>query len=484
MTQAWSEVLSALAGSRGRALRAMGSAARVQDEQLSGILRRNLASAFGRRHRFSGIRTAGEYAQAVPVQTYESLEPFINAGGLTTDPPVAYERTGGSTAGPKLIPYTRPGLDAFARAIRAWLEDLLLSRPGIAAGRCYWPISPATRAPEKTRSGIPIGFDNDAAYFGESLGGLLSRVLISPPCGLVAIGEWRAATLGVLRGAPDLSMVSVWSPTFWLELLRHLPEDPRRLWPRLDTISCWTSGASAPFARELAARFPGVFVQGKGLLATEGVVTIPLAGYPHPVLAVESGFFEFLDAAGRAHTAVQLEAGGEYEVLLTTHSGLYRYRLGDRVALRGWAGEAPLLEFLGRGGAVSDLCGEKLAECFVQPHLDALHGFRLLAPILHPRPGYVLFLDAAEHDAEAAEAAAGRLERALRGNPQYDYARNLGQLAPVAAARVPCALERYYEYLGDRGRRRGDIKAPGFHPHGDWPHVWHEYLPVPLRSRD
>ncbi len=482
--KAWQSIRSAIAGARERAFAAMRDVERAQRAQLSEILAHNCDSAFGCAHSFAEIRSPREYAQAVPLQTYESLEPYIESNGLTTDVPVAFERTGGSTAGPKLIPYTQAGLDAFARAVHGWLEDLLLHRPDIMNGRCYWSISPAARAQERTRSGIPIGLASDAAYFGRALESSLASLLIAPATDGSSIEAWRAATVSALSAAPDLTLISVWSPTFLLQILRHLPEDPRRLWPQLDTISCWTSGASAGFARDLAAAFSGVYLQGKGLLATEGVVTIPFGDYPFPALAVESGYFEFLDGSGAAHPVFDLTPSAEYEVVLTTHSGLYRYRLGDRVAVRGWAESAPLLEFMGRAGAVSDLCGEKLSEGFVQPHLDGIAGFRLLAPGAVPSPGYVLFLDASEYDDAAAACAANQLDRVLRANPQYDYARRLDQLSDVTPVRVPGAMERYYEYLGGKGRRLGDIKPPGFHPHGDWLTVWHEYLPVPLRSGD
>ena len=482
--RAWQDILRAIAGARERAIAAMRETERAQRAQLSEILARNRDSAFGRAHGFGEIQSTGEYARALPLQTYESLEPYIESAGLTVEPAVAFERTGGSTAGPKLIPYTRAGLDAFGRAIHAWLEDLALHRPGIMKGRCYWSISPAARSPERTRSGIPIGLESDAAYFGSAVERSLASLLIAPPAGGNSIEPWRAATVAALSAAPDLALISVWSPTFLLQLLRHFPEDPRRLWPQLDTISCWTSGASAAFARDLSAAFPDVYLQGKGLLATEGVVTIPFADYPFPALAAQSGYYEFLDREGLTHPAFDLTQGAEYEVVLTTHSGLYRYRLGDRVAVRGWAEGAPLLEFLGRAGAVGDLCGEKLTESFVQPRLDRIPGFRLLAPAAVPCPGYILFLDAQEHDVAAAARAASQLDRDLRANPQYDYSRRLGQLSAVTPVRVPGAMERYYEYLGESGRRLGDIKPPGFHTHGDWLTVWHEHLPVPLRSGD
>jgi len=135
------------------------------------------------------------------------------------------------------------------------------------------------------------------------------------------------------------------------------------------------------------------FHAGKGLLATEGVVSIPLMGYAAPVLCVNSAFFEFVDDAGCIRLAADLEHDACYEVILTTANGLYRYRLGDRVRVIGSAGRTPLLSFLGRAGVVSDLCGEKLAEAFVAGCLRDFGGFAMLAPSREPRPHYKLYVD-------------------------------------------------------------------------------------------
>lgn len=486
----WPRLLRLLAGSRERVIEAARNTAREQQAQITSILAANSDSEFGRAHNFAGIRTIDEYRRAVPLQDYSTLSPYIDraASGvqrqLTTASPVVFEQTGGSTAGSKLIPYTEAGLHAIQRAVHAWLDDLLQQRPGIQRGRCYWAISPASRPRETTAAGIPIGLSSDAAYFGAALEGTINELLAVPPSVArgTSVKEWREATLAALRAAPDLSFVSVWSPTFWLELVRALDEDPKILWPRLDTISCWTAGASAPFARQLAEIFPTVHIQGKGLLATEGVVTIPIVGHPYPLLAVESGYYEFLDAKQQSHGATDLKESCEYEVVMTTHSGLYRYRIGDRVVMRGWASTAPMLEFLGRAGAVSDLCGEKLDDAFVSPRLSFLRGFRLLVPLAMPRPGYLLILDAGEYDEDAASTAARRLDEGLSDNPQYAYARQLGQLDPVAPLRISQAMERYYDHLQERGQHLGDIKAPGFVANGEWIAVWREHLPLSLRS--
>jgi len=92
--------------------------------------------------------------------------------------------------------------------------------------------------------------------------------------------------------------------------------------------------------------FPHTYIQPKGLLATEAVVSFPVEGCPAPVLAPSSAFFEFIDIEGNIQLAHQLEAEQSYEVVVTTYGGLYRYALGDVVTVRGYFQQLPCLEFM------------------------------------------------------------------------------------------------------------------------------------------
>ena len=70
-----------------------------------------------------------------------------------------------------------------------------------------------------------------------------------------------------------------------------LPEKIRQTWPRLALISCWTDAAAGQFVPEVKRMFPDVEIQPKGLLATEGFVSLPIqAG---SALALRCHFFEF-----------------------------------------------------------------------------------------------------------------------------------------------------------------------------------------------
>ena len=234
------------------------------------------------------------------------------------------------------------------------------------------------------------------------------------------------------------------------------PIDTQMLWPRLATISAWADGVSRGYAQQLQEMFPHAHLQPKGLLATEGAVTLPWHGGTVPALM--SAFLEFIDDDGNALLCDKLHEGASYRVVMTTPGGLYRYDLGDCVRCIGHAGALPRLEFIGRAGIATDIVGEKLSEDFVTAALDHVGRASCLAARATATPFYELLVDA-EAGADLGPHAA-RIEERLRANPQYAYARELGQLGPVAPRAVERLLDRYTEVQARRGCRLADIKPP------------------------
>ncbi|MFY0572238.1 GH3 auxin-responsive promoter family protein [Archangium lansingense] len=461
---------------------------------------------------------------------------------LTQEPVSRFEPSGGSSGASKYVPVTRGLLDEFHRALAPMLFDLLHARPAVREGPSYWSISPIGRKQGRTAGGIPVGSVEDSAYFPRFLQPLLSRVFAVP--GAVArlpdVESCRYVTLWFLVACEELALLSVWNPSFLTLLMdaleRHgerlaedlergvcrppvvphpdpLPEGEggvggvisqmrfsprperarvlrealrsglqgRMLWPRLALLSMWTDAQAAHSVGPACRRFQGVEVQGKGLLATEGVVTLPLFGAPAPVLAIRSHFFEFLDPEhpeSRPRLAHELEVGRTYSVLLSTSGGLLRYRIGDLVRVEGFHHATPCLRFLGRADAVSDLVGEKLAATRVSTVLDTLlptvfggqrPPFAMVAPEweAHAPPAYRLFLETEVPDARLHEAAQA-LERALCEGYHYRYARELGQLGPVRALRVTEGSRRYEARCIALGQRAGDIKPTDLHRQAGW----------------
>ncbi|MCW8932345.1 MAG: GH3 auxin-responsive promoter family protein [Gammaproteobacteria bacterium] len=471
----------------------------VQEQWLLHCLHKNKKSRFGKRYNFSDIRCIKDYQQQVPLNHYNDLKPWIDALSqgensiLFDEPVIAFEVTSGSTHARKLIPYSESSLLDFQKAILPWLK-LISEQYKLQSGFAYWALSPATRKQEFTDSGIAIGLP-DERYLGENISSFFTLQTAVPHWvgNIEEVHKWQLYTLYWLICKKELAFVSVWSPTFFIVLIeaidRHysnlsalllkggqynqhcLPadkeayqrllqyrnsKDSKILWPKLKLVSCWADASSKSYYAQLKKIFYYAAFQAKGLLLTEGVVTIPDKD-GQTVLAGQSVFFEFLinDKIVLAH---ELTINSCYDVIITTSGGLYRYCTQDRVVCEGHRDGWPILRFIGRNGIQSDLVGEKLTEEFVTSCLSVIEDFSLLLPCRGKKPYYCLLLEKNVYTdySDIAEI----LDQQLSKNSQYAYARKMGQLGKITVHTMEQPLDKYLQVMINDGMRMGDIKIP------------------------
>ena len=472
---------------------------RVQMDYLGDLLSRNAGTVYGRKYGFGSIRTYREFAQRVPLTTYEDYAPYIDkiARGrqniLTAEPVLLFEPTSGSSGGRKLVPYTASLKSEFQAGIRPWLCDLYSKIPGVCDGKSYWSVTPVTRGKEFTPGGIPIGFEEDSAYFGRIEGALMREIFaVSGNVKFAGSMElfWHSTAVQLLT-CGKLSLISVWNPTFLTLLCDYIRSNaamlertlsrtvaPQRLdaarkgrfdkvFPDIKVISCWADGSAAEETAPVRDAFPGVYLQPKGLLATECFISFPLVGEAGSRLCVDAHFFEFRRLSdGRIFTADRLTPG-EYELIVTTGGGFYRYCIGDIVEILEVSPDAPpRLRFLRRKGIASDLCGEKLTEEFVRAvcqKLGIAGEFCLLAP---EGLGYTLYT--------TTRITPTALDTALCESYHYKYCRDLGQLRCAEVRRVTGNPHRaYLDRLTADGMRLGDIKPAFLSKKSGW-NTWFE----------
>ncbi len=427
-----------------------------------------------------GLQPEADYAtfaSTVPVVDYDDLAPWIERmkqgerDTLCVGEILAFEKTSGSTSGAKWIPFNVSLRAEFQEAVRAWMGDLHRRHPRLAGGRAWWVVSQLHQAGATTPGGIPIGLANDDEYLGWWERKFASWLRVAHTSNLASAAQ-------ELLTARDLRLISVWNPSYlallWEQLksVRGGTMTPEQLWPELTIISGWADASAAPDAAAIKRLFPQVTFQPKGLLATEGVVTIPWGDESKAsVPALHSHFLEFQERQSRHVFRVhELQPRLEYEVILTTSGGLWRYRLNDIVEVDGFEQRTPRLRFLGRADGGCDLRGEKLHPLFVQQILIRLTSqFAMLAPTAAGDvPGYVLFTtDTTLHAAE--------IDAALSANPYYAHAIHVGQLSKVRIFLITDAFpsQRYLERCSQWGQRGGTVKATALHRKDDWEQWFH-----------
>ena len=404
-------------------LKAHQRTAQVQEDLLAALVGHSADTDFARDHGFGAIRTVDDFRSAVPVRSYQDMQPYIDRvlEGRTDalfpagEKVMMFSRTSGTTGRPKHIPVTgrflasiRRGWNVFGlRAIRdhpkAWLRPILqISSP-----------MTETRSP----TGLPCGAIS--GLLAQTQKRIVRRMYVVPQT-VATIQDPTAKYYTTLRCGVgrDVSFITTANPSSTIKLIETgqahaerlvrdvadgtlhppgtIPADvarglrfrpnrrlaarleegirrdgrlmPRHFW-NLAFLANWTGGTLRLYLPRLRELFGDVPIRDIGLLASEGRFSVPLEDHtPAGVAEITGNFLEFIpaehhDAADpptlRAH---ELEVGREYFLVVTNWAGLWRYNLDDRVRVTGRLGGSPVFEFLSRGTHTANVTGEKITE--------------------------------------------------------------------------------------------------------------------------
>ena len=498
----------------------------IQDKLLQKIIDKNKDTRFGRAHDFASIDSYQSFCQAVPVHTYEDLRTYIESQenekepGLNAEQPVMYSQTSGTTGKPKYIPVLPSTLSRykFSQALFAWVQ--YSGAPGIYQGKVLAIGSPTIEGYLDT--GTPYG----------SMSGLILASMPTPvklkfvvPPEVFEITDYRLKYLLIAAFSlkePDITLLASANPSTFLKLLdvikenyeilmkfiatadphclesdpelldvikkvRFKPGRPRArqlqqflgrqedltyqdLWPKLRTVTTWTSGSCGVLLPRLKPILPDpVQIIEMGYLASEfrGSLTVDAVNNKC-IPTFHENFFEFVE---REHWETQIEnfirleqveAGKQYYLFVTTQNGLYRYFINDIIEIEGSFNNTPTLRFIQKGKGITNLTGEKLSENQVLESLAILGGdlkfdldfFVLLAD--QERLQYTLYVELPPQK-EIAE----KLDEQLSiQNIEFREKLKSGRLKPTRVLFLkPGSAEAYRKYHIDRGQREGQFKV-------------------------
>lgn len=468
---------------------------KVQEKYLTKLLDKNKNTVYGKKCNFENIKNYEDFVKNVPLTVYEDYEPYIEAMAngekniLTSQKLKLFELTSGSSGGKKMIPYTKSLSHEFLRGIKPWLYDIGKSIRKSSYGKSYWSITPVTEGKSFTKGGISVGFEEDSEYFGAIARTVMNKLFAVDSSVKFSedMQDFYFKTASQLICCRELSLISVWNPTFLTILCDFISENTQKLsdllpvkhretfllavsekrfdkvFPNLAVISCWADGSAADYVPQLQRLFPGVLIQPKGILATECFISFPLCGEDGSRLSVYSHFFEFRSMTdGQIVTADRLTEG-EYEIIVTTGGGFYRYCIGDIIkVLKVFKDRPPLIRFLRRNGISVDMFGEKLTEDFVRNvciKLGISENFCMLAP---DNNRYCLYTD-------SEKISGDELDTMLCESYHYNYCRKLGQLNKAEVKIVSKdPAKTYIERLTSEGMRAGNIKPSYLSAKKDW----------------
>nr|AEL22119.1 GH31 [Echinochloa crus-galli] len=303
----------------------------------------------------------------------------------------------------------------------------------------------------------------------------------------------RDAVAAILRPDPELArfLRAECSRGDWAGIVT-------RVWPNTRYLDVIVTGAMQQYIPTLEYYSGGLPMACTMYASSECYFGLNLRPMCRPsevsyTIMPNMGYFEFLPvdeasgvASGDAAQLVDLarvEAGREYELVITTYAGLYRYRVGDILRVAGFHNAAPQFRFVRRKNVLLSIESDKTDEAELQRAVDrasallrARRGAAVAEYTSHACtrsiPGhYVVYWEllvatagaeqgAVEDDGETLERCCLEMEEAL--NSVYRQSRVAdGSIGPLEIRVVrPGTFEELMDYAISRGASINQYKVP------------------------
>ena len=490
----------------------------VQQALLRQMLNRHAKTAFGRKYRFTTLRTYGDFRRALPMQSYEDLRPYIEAqdhtcnAELNAERPRLFAQTSGTTGKPKFIPILRDTQTRIRTYQRLFAFSQYQGVSDIFEGRIL------VLSGQRIEGRLPTG----TAY--GSMSGLLYESL-PPPIKEKDVLSVRVRALTDARekyrqvavcmlAEPALSVMAAPNPSTFLKLMELIrqhysdlvealssangrdakgavvvPQASSRrlahlraylghedqltfatLWPNVRAVITWMGGNCGVLISQLKSILSeDTALIEMGYLSSECLGSLNVDVVNNRCIPTFcDNFFEFVPliewdrADPRTLTLDQLEIGEKYQVLVTTPAGLYRYVMNDIVEVTGWFNRTPTIQFVQKGKGVTNITGEKLYEHHVTAAIDAVFAelrlscefYVMLADVEEQQ--YTLY---AESGPSVLDVAYRVEERLGELNIEFKAKRESDRLKPLVVRHLrEGTADAYREHCLRRGQRESQFK--------------------------
>lgn len=321
----------------------------VQEELLHNLIQRSKYTEVGKKYDFSSILTYRQFAERVPVSSYEDLEPLIERSRkgenniFWPEPIKFFAKSSGTTnSKSKFIPVST---DALENCHYKAGKDML----------CLY-LNNNENSQLFTGKSLRLGGSKQLYEDNNTIFGDLSAILIdnlpfwaefsSTPSNKVSLmSEWTEKMQAIVKETKNENVTSIVGVPSWLLVLmnnvlsetggHHLHE----IWPNAEVY--FHGGISfEPYRDQYKKLFPkDQFRFYENYNASEGFFAIQDRNNADDMLLMlDYGiFYEFIpmDTFGTSKqktvSLAEVEMHKSYAVVITTNAGLWRYLIGDTV---------------------------------------------------------------------------------------------------------------------------------------------------------
>ncbi len=457
----------------------------VQQETFDHLIHTARNTTWGKKYSYADIKSVEAFKQRVPVQSYESLHPYIERlmrgeQNLLWPTEVKWfaKSSGTTSARSKYIPVSREALDD---CHYKGGKDLVA---------CYYHNNPDA-APYSGKTLSMGGSSTVNEFRSDSYTGDLSAIILKnlpiwaelkriPNKSTALLENWeeKITHMAETTRKQDVSTI-IGVPSWTLVLLKRILEiegknDIREVWPHLELFM--HGGVSfKPYESQYRSIISGNIHYYESYNASEGYFGIQDKNDGDDLLlTLDYGiYYEFmpLEELGkefpRTLSLDQVKPGVNYAIIISTNAGLWRYMIGDTVK---FTSVSPYrITVSGRTKHFINAFGEELiienAECAL---LQACKATGASITDYTAGPIYMSNNQASGHEwliefsiaPDNIEKFTDVLDNVLRDvNSDYD-AKRFNDLTIARPCIHPVAANTFYNWLKSKGKLGGQHKIP------------------------
>lgn len=395
----------------------------VSEKLLLKMIRKNQNTEFGKKYDFKNIKSIEDYQKKVPFTTYDDYREYLDRTAetgeqnlITSDHIGFFAKTSGTTGVTKRIPVVDKSYKPYMQCVSGYFTMLtkLMKQKGISVGK---GLNTVESEYEVTKGGIREGFISAYALSSATL--ILPTICL--PKEIMGYGDdidmKYIKARYALQDKDLIYLMSIFMSTLSdlmkyifdnyqilvndiktgtidkdvnipqelrEKLEKNLKPDPERaeelrqiflnepnegiipkLWHKMTLIVSIGTGEFTPFTEKMhyysgdqVTFCYGMYASSEAIIAT--AVNPEDKDY---LMVTDGGFFEFLPIDNEDSQPLlshQLEVGKLYEIVVTSLSGLYRYRIKDVIRVTGFIGKNPLIQFAYRKEQLINITGVKL----------------------------------------------------------------------------------------------------------------------------
>lgn len=308
-----------------------------QEKILRRLLRKNARTEFGRAYQFEQIKHYKDFAEKIPLQDYESLNPYFKRvlrgeQGITCAENVRwFAKSSGTTDKSKLIPLTKTTL--YRNHFKGGKDMLTLYFKNNPTSRLFCgnnlTISGTFESPNYPKIG------DISAHVVANLPSWV-RHFRCPEMRIAEMSHWEDKIKGIVEQVfrepiSCMSGVPSWM-TLVLQRVKEVNAENRPIWKDVEVF--FHGGVHFIPLKEKFEKLIGKKIFYMELYnATEGFFGIQddLNRMDMMLLCNHEVYYEFipLNAGNEIVNLSQVELGRKYALVITTASGLWRYQIGD-----------------------------------------------------------------------------------------------------------------------------------------------------------